>query len=331
MGIPVVSNQVHFSLLDDRASYDLADLCAESGAKLLCYGTVAGGFLSDKWLGAAEPSPEAIAGNWSLMKYSRFIQTIGGWDLFQDLLAVLSEIARKYSVSISNVAARWVLDHPAVASILVGARLGLSDHIEDNLRTFSFEMDDTDRARIEAVRERAGRIPGDCGDEYRQPPYLTASGDLSDHKTRSWRIPVVTGDEEPEEVSAEYSSGTTWEDIASFSRGVRRGRVIDVSGTTATLYNRVVPEGDAAAQAEVCIDKIEAALEALGGSLKDVVRTRVYVNNITRDWEAAARVHGRRFAGISPANTMVGAELVGDGYLVEIEAQAVVIDGSEAR
>ncbi|MCG8481301.1 MAG: aldo/keto reductase [Spirochaetales bacterium] len=333
LGLPIVSNQVHFSLLDDRAAGDMSALCAATGMKLLCYGTVAGGFLSDRWLHKAEPAAADLAGNWSLMKYHRFIRVFGGWELFQELLRVLADIARKHGVSISNVATKWVLDHPAVAAILIGARLGKSEHIADNLRLFAFSLDDEDRAAIRAVRSRAEPIPGDCGDEYRKAPFLTAAGDLSDHKTRQWRMPLVERQAASEGLRVTYGSGTTWEEIASYSRAVRRGRRIEVSGTTATLFNRVVPPGDAASQAEVCIDKIEAALEALGGRLEDVVRTRIYVPAVADDWEAVARVHGRRFAGIDPANTLVGARLVGDAYRVEIEAEAIVPDsrGSEER
>ena len=324
MGIPVASNQVHFSLLDSRAAGEMSALCASSGMKLLCYGTLAGGFLSDRWLGRPEPSDEDTAGSWSLMKYHRFIRTFGGWELFQQLLAVLSRIAGKHKVGISNVATRWVMDHHAVAAVLIGTRLGLSDHTDDNIRTLALTLDDEDRRAIDAVRAEAGPIPGDCGDEYRKPPFLTAAGDLSDHKTRSWREPVVPVDAAGPTVHARYTSGTTWEKIASFSRAVRRGDRIVVSGTTATLQDRVVPPGDATAQTDVCIDKIQAAVEALGGTLEDVIRTRIFVPHVERDWESVARAHGRRFAGIEPANTLVGAPLVGDGYLVEMEAEAVI-------
>ena len=260
------------------------------------------------------------------MKYRRFIEVFGGWALFQELLRVLERIASKHGVSISNVAAGWVLGHPAVAAILIGARLGKSEHIADNLRIFSFQLDDEDRGAIAAVRERANPIPGDCGDEYRKAPFLTAAGDLSDHKTRRWRTPVAErGDTDPD-LHVAYNSGVSWEQTFSYSRAVRRGKRVEVSGTTATLHNRVVPPGDAASQAEVCFDKIEAALQALGGRLEDVVRTRVYVPDIARDWEAVARVHGRRMAGINPANTLVSAQLVGEEYRVEIEAEAIIPD-----
>lgn len=118
-------------------------------------------------------------------------------------------------------------------------------------------------------------------------------------------------------------SGTTWEALASYSRAVRVGDRILVSGTTATGPDGVVGAGDAEAQARFILDKIEGAVRQLGGSLRDVVRTRVYLRRID-DWEGVARVHGERFRGIRPANTLVQAALVGDAYLVEMEAEAVV-------
>ena len=324
LGVPVVSNQVHYSLLDARAAGEMTEVCEPAGIKLLCYGTLAGGFFSEQWLDRPEPGEEEVAGNWSRMKYLRFIRAAGGWDVFQRLLHTVVSVAQKHSVSTANVAVRWVLQQPAVAAVLVGTRLGLSDHTDDNERLFSFELDAEDLARIAEARSHLQPIPGDCGDEYRKPPYLTAAGDLSDHKTRAWR-PVFCERHPDQPVEhARYASGTPWESIASFSRAARRGDTIAASGTTATYGDRLVGADDPAAQADFCLDKIEAAIEALGGRMADVIRTRVYVPELARDWEPVARVHGRRFTGIEPANTLVGAPLVGDGYLVEIEADAIV-------
>jgi enamine deaminase RidA (YjgF/YER057c/UK114 family) len=125
-------------------------------------------------------------------------------------------------------------------------------------------------------------------------------------------------------VRASVDSGTSWEALAGYARAVRVGDRILVSGTTATgADGRPVP-GDAATQARfILLDKIEHAIQALGGRRVDVVRTRVYVRRL-EDWEAVARVHGERFGAIRPANTLVQAGLVGDPYLVEIEAEAVI-------
>jgi enamine deaminase RidA (YjgF/YER057c/UK114 family) len=112
--------------------------------------------------------------------------------------------------------------------------------------------------------------------------------------------------------------------LAGYCRALRVGRTIYVSGTTATdAQGVVVGAGDPAAQTRYILDKIEAALQQLGGRLEDVVRTRIYVRNLD-DWQPVARVHGERFAQIRPTNTLVQALLVGDEYLVEIEAEAVL-------
>lgn len=121
------------------------------------------------------------------------------------------------------------------------------------------------------------------------------------------------------------SSGTVWEELAGYSRAIRSGDRILVSGTTATGPDGLVGPGDPAAQARYALDKIERAIEQLGGRLEHVVRTRVYVSDIAH-WEAVARIHGERFATIRPVNTLVEAKLVGPEYLVEIEAEAVVGD-----
>ncbi len=120
-------------------------------------------------------------------------------------------------------------------------------------------------------------------------------------------------------------SGTEWEQVVGFSRAIRVGRFVYVAGTTATdEHGQVVGAGDVAAQTEYTIEKIGRALAEAGASLSDVVRTRIYVLNAD-DWEAVGRVHGRFFGATRPANTLVEvSRLVGDEYLVEIEADAVI-------
>ena len=137
-GVPLATNQVSFSLVDRRAAGELSALCREKGVKLLAYGTLCGGFLSEKWLGKPEP---AEITDWSRSKYKRFIDVAGGWQAFQGVLGAASEIARKHGVSISNVATRWVLEHEAVAAAIIGARLGESEHRDDNLKVFGFALD----------------------------------------------------------------------------------------------------------------------------------------------------------------------------------------------
>ena len=319
-GIPVASNQVCISLLDRRATEEMSSLCLERGVRLLAYGVLGGGFLSDKWVGADEPAEVA---DWSKMKYQRFIHAVGGWDALQGVLRVVQGIARKYGVSVSNIATRWVLEQAAVAAVIVGARLGESEHRADNLKLFHFALDGEDRIQLAAAFTHTRRLPGDCGDEYRRPPFLTASGDLSHHLDTLpplWeRIPVPGH-------SARWTinSGSHWEPLAGYARAVRIGARILVSGTTATHGSgQLIGGNDAAAQATYILDKIEASIKSLGGRLEEVVRTRVYLTD-ANDWQAVSQVHGRYFGDIRPANTLLQAgALIGDGYRVEIEAEAV--------
>ena len=316
-GIPIVSNQISHSLIDQRAQGAMKAVCAEYDVKLLAYGTLAGGFLSNRWLGLQEPSSDEL-GTWSQMKYKRFIDQIGGWTVFQSLLRVLQQIAIKHQTTIASIASSYVLQNKDVAAVIVGARLGENSHIDDhqNMLNIVYELQDIES--IETALSQLLPIPGNCGDEYRKPPFLTASGDLTHHLDH---IPSVYTPEKISEQKEAVSSGTEWETLASYSRAIKKGNQIHVSGTTATHQNEVVGGADAAAQTHFVIDKIEAAIVSLGGSLVDVVRTRIFVHNIN-DWESVAQAHGFRFKGINPANTLVEAKLVGDGYLVEIEAEA---------
>jgi aryl-alcohol dehydrogenase-like predicted oxidoreductase/enamine deaminase RidA (YjgF/YER057c/UK114 family) len=318
-GIDIVSNQVCFSLLDRRAKDAMTQLCLEHDIQILAFGTVAGGFLTERWLGKPDPAGESDQ-TWSQMKYRRFIEVAGGWDAFQNLLRTVDRVARKHGVSMANVASRYILEEPAVGGIIIGTRLGESEHIHDNLRLFQFSLDEASRSAIEEAQARLQPIPGDCGDEYRKPPFLTASGDLSHHlESFPPPYPVQSGTDGWSRVL----SGTLWEGLAGYCRAVRHGDRILVSGTTATHGERVIGGADAAAQLHFVIDKVEGALQSLGSRLEDVVRTRLYVRDLA-DWEAVARAHGVRFGEIRPANTLVQAPLVGDAYLVEMEAEAVV-------
>ncbi|TFY58108.1 hypothetical protein EVJ58_g6623 [Rhodofomes roseus] len=170
----IVSNQVQFSLIDTRPLHGMADVCERHNVKLLTYGTVCGGFLADKWLGQLEP--DLYSGNLtpSQRKYlDMILKAWGDWPLFQSLLSVLRKIGDRHGgVSIANVATRWVLDHPCVGAVIIGARLGLSEHTDDNRQVFGFRLTAEDNAEIDAVLDQSnGRrlitSIGDCGAEYR--------------------------------------------------------------------------------------------------------------------------------------------------------------------
>ena len=137
--------------------------------KLLAYGTLLGGLLTEKYLGVTEPT-RADLDTYSLQKYMNMIDAWGGWQLFQELLVTLDEIAKKYNVQIANVATRFVLDKPAVAGTIIGSRLGLSDHITQNIKTFSLKLQKDDYDQIKSVTLKANDLfasIGDCGGEYR--------------------------------------------------------------------------------------------------------------------------------------------------------------------
>jgi aryl-alcohol dehydrogenase-like predicted oxidoreductase len=168
-GIPIVSNQVQYSIVDRRPEAAMAPFCEQHGITLLTYGTVLGGLLSEKYLARPEPRRNEL-NTASLQKYKQMIDVWGGWELFQQLLVVLKLIAEKHNVRIANVGVRYVLERPAVAGVIVGSRLGLSEHIQDNQRAFDFALDTEDHERLQVVLEKSRDLTsaiGDCGDEYR--------------------------------------------------------------------------------------------------------------------------------------------------------------------
>lgn len=168
-GFKLVSNQVQYSILDQRPQVKMAPFCKKHEMSIFAYGTLCGGFLSGKYLGKPEPSRSDMD-TYSLQKYKNMIDAWGGWKLFQELLYTLNEIATKHDSSIANVATRYILDKPTVAGVIIGARLGISDNKSDNLKVFSLQLDKEDDEKIKTVISKANdlfSVIGDCGDEYR--------------------------------------------------------------------------------------------------------------------------------------------------------------------
>ncbi|MGG6293194.1 aldo/keto reductase [Leptolyngbya sp. AN02str] len=169
-GIQVVSNQVQYSLVDRRPQVQMAKLCEERGVKLLTYGTLCGGLLSERYVNQPEPRGTELD-TVSLRKYKNMVDGWGGWSLFQELLTTLQAIAQQHQVSIANVAVRYLLEQPAVAGVIVGARLGIAQHREDNARVFNFSLSRENYEQIETILNRSRNLfelIGDCGDEYRR-------------------------------------------------------------------------------------------------------------------------------------------------------------------
>jgi aryl-alcohol dehydrogenase-like predicted oxidoreductase len=128
--------------------------------------------MSERYLGKKiEPSTAVELNTLSLRKYKQMIDAWGGWNLFQELLSTLNRIAEKHNVSIANVATRYILAKPAVAGVIIGVRLGIADHRNNNAQVFNFSLDKTDCDAIDAVCTKSNNlfdIIGDCGDEYRR-------------------------------------------------------------------------------------------------------------------------------------------------------------------
>ncbi|KAK6480764.1 putative oxidoreductase YccK-like [Huso huso] len=171
-GIRISSNQVQYSLIDRRPMVKMAQFCDSQGIQLLAYGTLGGGLISEKYLGAAEPRGQGELKTASLSKYKNMINMWGGWGLFQELLGSLDSVARSQHCTIVNVAIKYILDMPAVGGVIVGSRLGVpgAEHIQENLKGFEVNLSANDISKIESVLSRSKdliAVIGDCGDEYR--------------------------------------------------------------------------------------------------------------------------------------------------------------------
>ncbi len=168
-GLQIVSNQVQYSIVDRRPEVKMIPFCMEHKISLLAYGSICGGLVSERYLGRTEPSAAELD-TLSLRKYKKMIDAWGGWNLFQELLLTLKKIAKKHDVSIANVATNYILAKPVIAGVIIGVRLGIVEHRNDNTQVFNFNLDMSDRDAIDAVCAKANNLfetIGDCGDEYR--------------------------------------------------------------------------------------------------------------------------------------------------------------------
>lgn len=156
-GVPMSSMQVQYSLLDRRPEKSFLSYAAREGVAVFCYGTVAGGFFGERWLGAAEP--EEPFENRSLVKYKLIIDDFGGWALFQELLQTLSDIAKRHRTDIATIASAAILARPGVAAVIIGARN--RSHLASNLKISDVRLDAEDHLAIEAVLAKSTPLSGD--------------------------------------------------------------------------------------------------------------------------------------------------------------------------
>lgn len=155
-GFDIVTTQVQYSVLDDRPGRELARLCRDGHAHILCYGSLAGGLLSDRWLGRREPQRPFRE------KYLRIVDDLGGWERLQAILRVLNGIADRHAASISNVAVRYVLERPGVAAVIIGAHT--LEQLEEARAIPGLHLASRDTAEIQAVLAQCGRLEGDVFD-----------------------------------------------------------------------------------------------------------------------------------------------------------------------
>mmetsp|Transcript_24055 Transcript_24055/g.58187 ORF Transcript_24055/g.58187 Transcript_24055/m.58187 type:complete len:242 (+) Transcript_24055:99-824(+) len=166
-GIPIVSNQVQFSMLDRRPLNKMVPFAEKHDIKLLAYGVLCGGLLTDKYLGVRDPTETLDTASKQKYWYGT-INEWGDWQLFQKLLRTLKEVGDSHRVSIANVAQRYVLDQPQVGGVIIGARLSKGLHVNDNLATYDLKLTSEDYAKIDDVLNQGRMLRGDCGDEYRR-------------------------------------------------------------------------------------------------------------------------------------------------------------------
>ncbi|WP_319560106.1 aldo/keto reductase [Marispirochaeta sp.] len=157
-GISISTMQAQYSLLDRRVENAMQACCREHDIALLCYGTLAGGFLTDRWLGQPDP---ADWDNRSLVKYRIIIDDFGGWEAYQELLQILKEMSVRYSCNIANISTAYILQKDAAGAAIIGTRS--SRHIEDNEKTLMIELGQKD---VEKIDSFLSRHPGPKGEPF---------------------------------------------------------------------------------------------------------------------------------------------------------------------
>jgi len=159
-GMPLLSNQVQYSVLDQRPAREMQQFLMQNDMSFLCYGSIAGGFLTDKYLGADEQAE--YTENRSLIKYQLIIEEFGGFEMFQHLLNTLKSVAEDHDVGIAEIAARYVLQQNAVAAVIIGARN--SRHLQNLQKLSTLLLDKTDMEKIRSAVDRGSNVPGDVYD-----------------------------------------------------------------------------------------------------------------------------------------------------------------------
>ena len=154
-GIPVVSCQSQYSVFDRRPEKELLDYCKSKGISLLCYGTLSGGMLAEKWIGQTSIQPETR----SHVKYFQVIEDTLGWEDYQELLLLLKRIATKHSVKVSQIATKYILNQQGVGASIIGVRN--SRHVESNAQIFTFELDKSDMNEIKQFLDKYPIVEGE--------------------------------------------------------------------------------------------------------------------------------------------------------------------------
>lgn len=155
-GFKPASTQVQYSLLDRRVELSLGKYCIDNGIGIIAFGTVAGGFISERFLGTSEPNEFATRSN---VKYKLIIEDFGGWELFQELLRVLDQIAKNHQSDIASISSAWTLQQPGVKAVIVGARN--QDHLNRNLAIPNIVFTESELSAVNNVLAQSKVIEGD--------------------------------------------------------------------------------------------------------------------------------------------------------------------------